>query len=239
MDANDRELITGLFSRMQGMRGIEKDAEAAQLIARETADNPDAAYLLTQSVLVQEQALQAANARIQELEAQIADQSQQGAQQPVTASEVDGAGTNGSTSFARRPRSTGRGALGGMGSVPSTGRQSPSVGSAGGPQQAANTPQQRGGGFMAQAMSTAVGVAGGMLLASGISSLMSGGSTAEAATPGGEDAAAGAGADEPAPEAAAAEPSDPAMEEPEVQDAADEDGGWFGGFDDFGGDFEI
>ena len=69
MNTEERKLISDLFDRMRGMQGIEKDAEAANLIQREAAANSDAVYLLTQSVLVQEQALQKANERIQELEA--------------------------------------------------------------------------------------------------------------------------------------------------------------------------
>jgi hypothetical protein len=60
MDASEQKLISDLFARMRGMQGIDKDHDAASLIDRETAANPDAAYLLTQSVLVQEQALQTA-----------------------------------------------------------------------------------------------------------------------------------------------------------------------------------
>jgi hypothetical protein len=72
-------------------------------------------------------------------------------------------------------------------------------------------PQGRsgGGGFLAGAAQTAMGVAGGVLLGNAIGSMFAG--------------------DAPATETAAAEP---AAEEPQVEEAAYDDGG----FDDFGGD---
>ena len=81
-------------------------------------------------------------------------------------------------------------------------------------------PGAQGGGFMAGAMQTAVGVAGGMLLANAVGGLFAG--DAEAAP---AEAAA-------APEAAPEMPPEAPMDEP----AADEGGGFFDGF--FGGDDE-
>ena len=79
-------------------------------------------------------------------------------------------------------------------------------------QQTPMQPQQGGfggGGFLAGAAQTAMGVAGGVLLGNAIGSMFAG--------------------DAPATETAAAEP---AAEEPQVEEAAYDDGG----FDDFGGD---
>jgi membrane protease subunit (stomatin/prohibitin family) len=72
-------------------------------------------------------------------------------------------------------------------------------------------PGTQGGGFMAGAMQTAMGVAGGMLLANAVSGMF--GSDAQAAeTP--------APAAEPAPEP-----------EAQVESGGEEDGGFFGGGD--------
>ena len=71
MNAEERQLIAGLFERMRGYGAPEKDREAEALINQPVRANPDAAYMLVQSVLVQEQALQAANNRVQELEEQL------------------------------------------------------------------------------------------------------------------------------------------------------------------------
>src|SRR3990170_353868 len=49
----------------------EKDREAEALINQSVRANPDALYMLVQSVLVQEQALEAANRKIQQLEDQL------------------------------------------------------------------------------------------------------------------------------------------------------------------------
>ena len=64
MNADERSQITSLFDRMRKFGGIEKDGAAAELINDEVRRNPDAPYLLAQSVLMQEQALQRAEARI-------------------------------------------------------------------------------------------------------------------------------------------------------------------------------
>ena len=73
MTPEERDLIAGLFERMRGMGAIDKDREAEDLIARSTRQVPDAAYMLVQSVLVQEHALQEAGARIEELEDRVRD----------------------------------------------------------------------------------------------------------------------------------------------------------------------
>ena len=51
----------------------EKDRDAATLIDRNVRAMPDAPYMLVQSVLVQEHALQQADERIRDLEAQVRD----------------------------------------------------------------------------------------------------------------------------------------------------------------------
>ena len=71
MNADERQLITGLFERMRSYGAPEKDREAEALINQLMRANPDATYMLVQSVLVQEQALEAANNRVQELEEQL------------------------------------------------------------------------------------------------------------------------------------------------------------------------
>ncbi len=68
MQAEERNLITGLFDRIRPFESQPRDPEAERLIAELVARQPSAPYLLTQTVLVQEQALKAAQARIAELE---------------------------------------------------------------------------------------------------------------------------------------------------------------------------
>ena len=63
MTPEERGLIEGLFDRMVRYGAPEMDREAEALINQRVRALPDAVYMLTQSVLVQEQALEAANAR--------------------------------------------------------------------------------------------------------------------------------------------------------------------------------
>ena len=80
MTPEERRLIEDLFDRMKNYGSPDKDREADLLIKERIRAMPDAAYMLTQSVLVQEQALQAANERAAELEDRVREleESQQG-----------------------------------------------------------------------------------------------------------------------------------------------------------------
>ncbi len=68
MTPAERQLIDNLFDRMQRLAPITKDREAEQLIREGVREMPDAPYLLVQSVLVQEEALRQADARIREFQ---------------------------------------------------------------------------------------------------------------------------------------------------------------------------
>ncbi len=158
MQQQERDLISGLFDRLKPFESQPRDAEAETFIRGLAAQQPAAPYLLVQTVLVQEQALKAAQERIAELEAKA------GAAQPAAAGFLGSApqiGPWGAAAAGPAPRT----------SVPST---APSTRS---PLQAALAPQQQqqppaGGGFLRTAMATAAGVAGGALLFEGIRGLM-------------------------------------------------------------------
>jgi uncharacterized protein len=68
MTPQERELITELFDRLASLEGSPRDGEAERAIAEGLARAPHAIYPLVQTVLVQDEALRRANARIQELE---------------------------------------------------------------------------------------------------------------------------------------------------------------------------
>jgi len=74
MDNSDQELITGLADRIRQAQPVQKDPQAAELIGQLIAAQPDAVYVLTQAVLVQEDALRTAQARIAELTERLAAQ---------------------------------------------------------------------------------------------------------------------------------------------------------------------
>ena len=68
MTPAERQMISDLFTRIGRLGPIEKDREAAQMIGEAVQQIPDAPYFLVQSVLVQDEALRQADARIRELE---------------------------------------------------------------------------------------------------------------------------------------------------------------------------
>lgn len=158
MQNQERELITGLFGRLQPFEAQPRDAEADALIRDLAARQPASAYLLVQTVLVQEQALKAAQERIAELESKAA-----------AAPAAAAGGFLGSA-----PK------IGPWGSAPAAQAPAPrpSVPSTRSPLQAAVGQQAAGGGggFLRTAMATAAGVAGGALLFEGIRNLMGGSS---------------------------------------------------------------
>jgi hypothetical protein len=155
MQSQERELITGLFGRLQPFETQPRDAEAEALIKDLVTRQPAAPYLLVQTVLVQEQALKAAQERIAELEAKAGSA-------PAASGFLGSAPKIG-------PWGTQAGAQ--PNAAPAAPRAS--VPSTRSPLQAAVAPQQAGGGgFLRTAMATAAGVAGGALLFEGIRNLM-------------------------------------------------------------------
>ncbi|MDT8854013.1 DUF2076 domain-containing protein [Paracoccaceae bacterium Fryx2] len=148
MDQNDRQAIEGLFDKLARVEGQSppRDGEAERLIAAAITRQPAAPYFMAQTIVVQEHALNSAQARIEELEADLA-ASQQGAGQ-------------GGGLFGR---------LFGGGPAPAPARRP------------APMPQGQGGGFLAGAAQTAMGVAGGVLLANAIGGMFAG--PAEAGEP--------------------------------------------------------
>jgi len=69
MQQQERELIADLFGRLQQFENQPRDPEADRLIANSVVRQPASPYLLVQTVLVQEEALKQAKARVAELEA--------------------------------------------------------------------------------------------------------------------------------------------------------------------------
>jgi hypothetical protein len=187
MSPEERQLLTGLFERIEGAAANPRDKEAESFIQDAVRALPYAPYLLAQTVIVQDQALRAANDRLQQLEGQVRDLQQQASQ----------------------PQQGGGGFLGGLGSLfgggnppppvrspaPSSGWQSPPQQGGGwqqppqqnygqqpygGPQpgpwgsQPGGPMGNQGGGFLKGALGAAAGVAGGVLLADSIKGLFGG-----------------------------------------------------------------
>jgi hypothetical protein len=200
MTPDERQLISGLFDRIRSNGPVEKDRDAESLINQAVRQTPDSAYLLVQSVLAQEHYLQQAAGRIEELEARMRDLEDELAQQQAPQRSSGGSFLGGlfgggqsapqqpARSAASVPSFGGRGSAAPPqpGSAWNQSRQrDPGYAQGGGSPWGGQQPQQqapaRGGGFMASALTTAAGVAGGMLAANAISGMLGGGSGANAA----------------------------------------------------------
>ncbi len=162
MYSQEHQLIEGLFSRLKQAESQTgpRDAAAEQLIKEHLQQQPGAPYYMAQAILIQEAAMKKLNDRITELENRLAQQQQQ-QQQP----QQQSSGGFLSSLFG-----------GGSRQQPPAPVQQP--------QQQAwnNAPQQpqynnapaapaRGTGFLGGALQTAVGVAGGVVMADMLTSL--------------------------------------------------------------------
>src|ERR1051326_7038074 len=118
MTPQEQQLITQLFQRLRQAPVQEKDPEAEALIAQGVREQPDAPYLLVQTVLIQDMALTNAQARIAELGRELAAKS---AQAPRRSTSFLGGLPHGSVPSAgeapRAPRAY-TSAAGGLGAEP-------------------------------------------------------------------------------------------------------------------------
>src|SRR5665213_721733 len=70
MTDQERQLIAGLADRMKSAPTPQVDKEADALIRNTIGSRPDALYILTQTVLIQDMALKQAQAQIEDLKRQ-------------------------------------------------------------------------------------------------------------------------------------------------------------------------
>ena len=172
MTPQERQLIDDLFDRLSKLEGSPRDADAEAAIRDGLRRAPNATYALVQTVLVQDEALKLANARIQELEGRAPEQQQSGSFLDTMRDAVLGQGQppRGSVPNAGRPAwNTGQALPPGYGQAagygqPYGGPQPPPVPAGGG-----------GGSFLGTAAAAAAGVVGGSLLLGSIRSMMGGG----------------------------------------------------------------
>ncbi|WAT28006.1 DUF2076 domain-containing protein [Pseudomonas sp. GXZC] len=177
MNSEEQTLIDGLFSRLQQAEtdSAPRDAQAEARIKEHMTRQPAAGYYMTQSILVQEHALKSLDAQNKQQAQQI--QQLQDELQRAKSAQPAPASSGGFLSSI----------FGGGGSRDQQPAQSAPPSSGGGWREPARpgfsqpAPQQNyqqpapaapvGSGFLGGAMKTAAGVAGGVLLAEGISSL--------------------------------------------------------------------
>ncbi len=175
MNSEEQTLIDGLFSRLQQAEtdSAPRDAQAEARIKEHMTRQPAAGYYMTQSLLVQEHALQALDAQNKQ-QAQQIQQLQDELQRAKSAQPAPASGGGFLSSIfgggTRDPQPAPSNSGGGWREParPAFGQPAP--------QQNYQQPQAPvaapvGSGFLGGAMKTAAGVAGGVLLAEGISSL--------------------------------------------------------------------
>jgi len=170
MNSEEQTLIDGLFTRLQQAEreAAPRDAQAQARINEHLARQPVAAYYMTQAILVQEAALKQLDQQNKQLQAEL----DQARTQPAPASSggsfLSGmfGGGNRAPAPAPAPAPTTGGWRDGPSSPPAAPAFAPPPGAA-----AAAPASAPGGGFMSGALKTAAGVAGGVMLAQGLSSL--------------------------------------------------------------------
>jgi uncharacterized protein len=182
MTPDERQMLGGLFQRVNAAAATPRDAEAEAFITDAVHAAPHAPYVLAQTVLVQQQALEAAAHRIQELEAarQGAGQGQeQGSFLGNLGRTIFGGGA---PSAPPRPDYDPQAYQRAPAPPPPRGYAPPPPPpqayppSQGYPQQPGpwGQPQPSGGGFLQNAASTAAGVAGGVALGNLLGGLFGG-----------------------------------------------------------------
>lgn len=150
MDNKEQQLIENLFDRLKQAesQSISRDAEAEKLITLHLQQQPGASYYMAQSILIQEAAMKKLNERVNELEERLA-------QQPQQSSGGFLSGLFGNNQRQNPPASPT------SWNTPSAAQQ---------PYNAAPVSGQNTG-FLAGALKTAVGVAGGVVMADMLTSM--------------------------------------------------------------------
>jgi hypothetical protein len=165
MENQDRQVIQSLFNRLSDVekQAPPRDADAEAFIKERVGQQPAAPYFMAQTIVMQEYALQQAQQRIETLELQ--------AQERPAGGGLFGSLFGGGQSGSRAVQ-------------PATPISGPAGTALGG------QPSRGGGGFMAGAAQTAMGVAGGVLLGNAIGGMFgSSEATAAEAAPDAEHAA--------------------------------------------------
>jgi hypothetical protein len=173
MTPQEARLIDELFDRLASLESAPRDPDALQAIADGLKRAPNATYPLVQTVLVQDEALKRADARIRELQEQLGDEPEPAPQGGFLDNMRD------ALLGRREPH----------GSVPTVrpGAAGPSSSAWGNMNQQSSTaappsqPFSGGGSFLGTAAATAAGVVGGALLMNSMRGLFGGHGAAQGA----------------------------------------------------------
>ncbi|WP_166360412.1 DUF2076 domain-containing protein [Pseudomonas akapageensis] len=178
MNSEEQTLIDGLFARLKQAEteSAPRDAQAQARIMEHLAQQPSAAYYMAQAILVQEAALKRLDEQNKQLQKDLSEaRAQVAATTPSSGgflSSIFGSGTREPQPAPRQtpaPASSGGGWREPSNSFASQSGVAPQQGYA--PAPAAAAPARAGSSFLGGALQTAAGVAGGVMLAQGISSL--------------------------------------------------------------------
>ncbi|SER05686.1 MULTISPECIES: DUF2076 domain-containing protein [Pseudomonas] len=178
MQSEEKQLIEGLFTRLKDAEAqtASRDVQAEAYIQERLQQQPAAPYYMAQVILIQEAALKRLDQRVRDLEAQITQMQQN---KPSSSGFLSNLFGGGSQQEQSRSQSQAQAQAPRGGWTDPGPRQAPSYGQAPGYGQpnpgygynAAPAAPSRAGSFLGGAMQTAVGVAGGVLLAETISSM--------------------------------------------------------------------
>ncbi|KAB0264274.1 DUF2076 domain-containing protein [Microvirga brassicacearum] len=191
MNDQEREVIADIFRRLEQVADQPRDPEAERFISEKLRQQPYAPYAMAQAIFVQEQALTNLQSDVETLRAEVEEARRQPQAGGGILSSLFGGGQRPQAEPYRQnaPGMTRQAAPWGG---PSVSQRQPGYSEPGEPRgSGASGPwgggmgQPRGGGgFLQGALSTAAGVAGGMMVANALTSAFGG-------KPGGTDAAAG------------------------------------------------
>jgi uncharacterized protein len=174
MTPQEQDMIGGLIDRIDKTQLIEKDTDAEQMLQQGLRRNPDALYILAQTVLVQKYALEQAQAQLAQAKAQIEQMQQQPEPKHSTSFLGNLLGRHEEQPAPPPPQAYPQQA------APAYPQYAPVSGYSAAPPQYSAPPQygapqgMGGGGFLRGALQTATGVAAGALAFQGIESLMHG-----------------------------------------------------------------
>jgi hypothetical protein len=165
MDHQDRQAIEQLFGKIAQVerQSTPPDAQAADFIRSQIGQQPNAPYYMAQTIVVQEQALNAAQGRIHQLEQELASRPAGG--RGFLSGLFGGGQSRPQPQQPYQPQP--------MHGIPP--HMAPGMG---------GMAPRGGGGFLAGAAQTAMGVAGGVLLGNMIADAFGGGDEAKAADAG-------------------------------------------------------
>jgi uncharacterized protein len=199
MNDQERQVISDIFRRLEQVANQPRDPEAERFIAEKLREQPYAPYAMAQAVYVQEQALANLQAENEHLRAEL-EQASRRPQQGGFLSSIFGGGSRPPGPAYNTPPARQASPWGQPQHHPQQHYGAPHGGMMGAPGPWGGGMMQRGGGsgFLGTALSTAAGVAGGMMIANALTSAFSGDNNpvsdvASAAGLGGADQATDAG----------------------------------------------